>query len=85
MVPSVYSMSLTSCWRGAGKEGRALFPLTLEWWDFFLLTSWSTSVADVISDQDGFKGQILHAFQHHKATDHTGKKVAVVGACTSGT
>jgi len=31
-----------------------------------------------------FGGQILHSSQHHKATDHAGKKVVVVGACTSG-
>ncbi|KAJ7930009.1 hypothetical protein B0H13DRAFT_2228389 [Mycena leptocephala] len=32
---------------------------------------------------DEFKGQILHSSQHKKATDHTGKKVVVIGACTS--
>ncbi|KAJ7068507.1 hypothetical protein C8F01DRAFT_1247008 [Mycena amicta] len=32
---------------------------------------------------DDFKGQILHSSQHHKATDHAGKKVVVIGACTS--
>nr|GAT58193.1 predicted protein [Mycena chlorophos] len=30
-----------------------------------------------------FQGQILHSSQHKKATDHTGKKVVVIGACTS--
>ncbi|KAI0697450.1 FAD/NAD(P)-binding domain-containing protein [Cytidiella melzeri] len=30
-----------------------------------------------------FKGQILHSIQHDKALDHAGKKVVVVGACTS--
>jgi len=30
-----------------------------------------------------FKGRILHSSQHKRATDHTGKKVVVVGACTS--
>ncbi|KAJ7781013.1 hypothetical protein B0H16DRAFT_1299386 [Mycena metata] len=30
-----------------------------------------------------FKGQILHSSQHGKATDHAGKKVVVIGACTS--
>jgi cation diffusion facilitator CzcD-associated flavoprotein CzcO len=35
--------------------------------------------------QDIFKGQILHSIQHNKASDHIGKKVVVVGACTSGT
>ena len=34
--------------------------------------------------KDEFQGQILHSTQHDKATDHAGKKVAVVGACTSG-
>ncbi|KAF7355516.1 hypothetical protein MSAN_01468600 [Mycena sanguinolenta] len=33
---------------------------------------------------DEFKGQILHSSQHKKATDHAGKKVVVIGACTSG-
>ncbi|KAJ7477704.1 hypothetical protein FB451DRAFT_1243020 [Mycena latifolia] len=32
---------------------------------------------------DVFKGQILHSTQHKRATDHAGKKVVVVGACTS--
>lgn len=33
---------------------------------------------------DEFKGQILHSSQHKSARDHIGKKVVVVGACTSG-
>ncbi|KAJ6539575.1 hypothetical protein B0H19DRAFT_1213485 [Mycena capillaripes] len=32
---------------------------------------------------DEFKGPILHSSQHKKATDHAGKKVVVIGACTS--
>ncbi|KAJ6628886.1 FAD/NAD-binding domain-containing protein [Mycena sp. CBHHK59/15] len=32
---------------------------------------------------DEFKGQILHSSQHKRATDHLGKKVVVIGACTS--
>ncbi|KAJ7180333.1 hypothetical protein C8R43DRAFT_972653 [Mycena crocata] len=32
---------------------------------------------------DEFKGQILHSSQHKKAADHVGKKVVVIGACTS--
>lgn len=32
---------------------------------------------------DDFAGQILHSSQHKKATDHSGKKVVVVGSCTS--
>ncbi|KAK6992953.1 flavin-containing monooxygenase [Favolaschia claudopus] len=32
---------------------------------------------------DKFKGQIIHSTQHKRATDHKGKKVVVVGACTS--
>ena len=35
--------------------------------------------------QDEFKGQILHSCEHKCATDHLGKKVVVIGACTSGT
>ncbi|KAM6504081.1 hypothetical protein JOM56_001024 [Amanita muscaria] len=32
---------------------------------------------------DKFKGQIIHSLQHDKAADHVGKKVVVIGACTS--
>ncbi|KAJ7511132.1 hypothetical protein B0H11DRAFT_1954105 [Mycena galericulata] len=32
---------------------------------------------------DRFQGEILHSTQHKRATDHAGKKVVVVGACTS--
>ncbi|KAJ7023508.1 hypothetical protein C8F04DRAFT_180560 [Mycena alexandri] len=30
-----------------------------------------------------FNGQILHSTQHKRATDHAGKKVVIIGACTS--
>ncbi|KAJ7056408.1 hypothetical protein C8F01DRAFT_1156140 [Mycena amicta] len=33
--------------------------------------------------QESFQGQILHSTQHKRAVDHIGKKVVVVGACTS--
>ncbi|KAI9573940.1 FAD/NAD(P)-binding domain-containing protein [Boletus coccyginus] len=36
-----------------------------------------------IPGQDEFGGQILHSTQHKYASDHLGKKVAVVGSCTS--
>ncbi|KAJ2924869.1 hypothetical protein H1R20_g12243, partial [Candolleomyces eurysporus] len=36
-----------------------------------------------IPGKDKFRGQVLHSFQHKKATDHSGKKVVVIGACTS--
>ncbi|KAG8220803.1 FAD/NAD(P)-binding domain-containing protein [Butyriboletus roseoflavus] len=36
-----------------------------------------------IPGQDEFKGQILHSSKHKHATDHSGKKVAVIGSCTS--
>ncbi|KAI9573933.1 FAD/NAD(P)-binding domain-containing protein [Boletus coccyginus] len=36
-----------------------------------------------IPGQDDFKGQILHSAHHRHATDHLGKKVVVVGSCTS--
>ncbi|EGO00127.1 hypothetical protein SERLA73DRAFT_107112 [Serpula lacrymans var. lacrymans S7.3] len=32
---------------------------------------------------DEFKGQVLHSISHGKALDHAGKKVVVVGSCTS--
>ncbi|PFH47512.1 hypothetical protein AMATHDRAFT_77183 [Amanita thiersii Skay4041] len=36
-----------------------------------------------IHGMDQFKGQILHSTQHRRAVDHAGKKVVVIGACTS--
>ncbi|KAG1751337.1 uncharacterized protein EDB91DRAFT_1243608 [Suillus paluster] len=36
-----------------------------------------------IPGQDEFKGQILHSSKYNLATDHAGKKVVVIGACTS--
>ncbi|KAL4064295.1 hypothetical protein V8B97DRAFT_2111878 [Scleroderma yunnanense] len=36
-----------------------------------------------IPGQDEFKGQILHSSQHKVATDHLGRKVAVIGSCIS--
>lgn len=33
---------------------------------------------------EDFEGKILHSSQHEKALDHAGKKVVVLGACTSG-
>ncbi|KAJ7648037.1 hypothetical protein FB45DRAFT_895095, partial [Roridomyces roridus] len=30
-----------------------------------------------------FKGETLHSTQHKRATDHLGKKVVIIGACTS--
>ncbi|KAF9559245.1 FAD/NAD(P)-binding domain-containing protein [Agrocybe pediades] len=37
----------------------------------------------VYPGMDVFKGQVLHSTQHNRALDHAGKKVVVVGACTS--
>ncbi|KAI6046382.1 FAD/NAD(P)-binding domain-containing protein [Pisolithus marmoratus] len=36
-----------------------------------------------IPGQDEFKGQVLHSSKHKLASDHLGKRVVVVGACTS--
>ncbi|KAJ3559302.1 hypothetical protein NM688_g425 [Phlebia brevispora] len=36
-----------------------------------------------IPGQEGFQGQVLHSTAHHAARDHLGKKVFIVGACTS--
>ncbi|KAF8191347.1 hypothetical protein BJ912DRAFT_1022034 [Pholiota molesta] len=36
-----------------------------------------------IPGMDVFGGKILHSSEHHKATDHTGKKVVVIGAGSS--
>jgi cation diffusion facilitator CzcD-associated flavoprotein CzcO len=33
---------------------------------------------------DKFKGPILHSMQHRRALDYQGKKVVVIGSCTSG-
>ncbi|EPS95850.1 FAD/NAD-binding domain-containing protein [Fomitopsis schrenkii] len=33
--------------------------------------------------QEEFQGQILHSTQHKSARDHIGKKVVIIGACTS--
>ncbi|EDR00356.1 uncharacterized protein LACBIDRAFT_314331 [Laccaria bicolor S238N-H82] len=37
-----------------------------------------------IPGMDKLKGDILHSSEHKKASDHVGKKVVVVGTCTSG-
>jgi cation diffusion facilitator CzcD-associated flavoprotein CzcO len=34
--------------------------------------------------QEKFKGQVLHSTEFKHAKDHAGKKVVVIGACTSG-
>lgn len=39
----------------------------------------------IICAKEKFRGQILHSVQYKRATDHVGRKVVVVGACTSGT
>ncbi|KAF8965605.1 FAD/NAD(P)-binding domain-containing protein [Flammula alnicola] len=36
-----------------------------------------------VPGMDKFKGEVLHSTQHKRASDHVGKKVVVVGACTS--
>ena len=37
-----------------------------------------------IAGRDKFKGQVLHSTHHKSAKDFVGKKVVIVGACTSG-
>ena len=34
--------------------------------------------------QDKFEGKLIHSSQHGSAREHKGKKVVVIGACTSG-
>ncbi|KAF8734332.1 hypothetical protein AX14_003424 [Amanita brunnescens Koide BX004] len=48
-------------------------------------TGFGSSVPNIpkVPGAGKFKGQILHSIQHKRATDHAGKKVVVVGACTS--
>ncbi|KAK2462191.1 hypothetical protein APHAL10511_005779 [Amanita phalloides] len=36
-----------------------------------------------VPGRENFKGQVLHSSEHKRATDHAGKKVVVIGACTS--
>ncbi|EPS95682.1 FAD/NAD-binding domain-containing protein [Fomitopsis schrenkii] len=36
-----------------------------------------------IPGQEEFQGQVLHSTQHKSGRDHVGKKVVIVGACTS--
>jgi len=36
-----------------------------------------------IPGKASFKGQVLHSLHHEKATNHAGKKVVVIGSCTS--
>ncbi|KZT00877.1 FAD/NAD(P)-binding domain-containing protein [Laetiporus sulphureus 93-53] len=36
-----------------------------------------------IPGRDEFQGQVLHSTEHRSAKDHLGKKVVIVGACTS--
>ncbi|KZT10354.1 FAD/NAD(P)-binding domain-containing protein [Laetiporus sulphureus 93-53] len=49
-------------------------------------TGWGANVPKlpIIADQDKFEGQVLHSTQYRTAEDHLGKKVVIVGACTSG-
>ena len=35
-------------------------------------------------NQDKFEGKIIHSTQYDNAREHKGKKVVVIGACTSG-
>ncbi|KIP03530.1 hypothetical protein PHLGIDRAFT_110740 [Phlebiopsis gigantea 11061_1 CR5-6] len=42
-----------------------------------------TAYTPHISGQEDFEGQVLHSTAHRSAIDHVGKKVVVVGACTS--
>lgn len=37
-----------------------------------------------IPDIDVFKGKALHSLAHKRALDYEGKKVVVIGSCTSG-
>lgn len=32
---------------------------------------------------EDFEGQLMHSNKYDKATDHLGKKVVVIGSCTS--
>ncbi|KAF8069230.1 hypothetical protein FPV67DRAFT_1669244 [Lyophyllum atratum] len=47
------------------------------------LGSNDSTTVPTYAGMDVFKGQILHSNRHKNAKDHLGKKVVVVGACTS--
>lgn len=43
-----------------------------------------TPIIPNIPGREEFQGQVLHSTQHKSAKDHIGKKVFIIGACTSG-
>jgi cation diffusion facilitator CzcD-associated flavoprotein CzcO len=50
-------------------------------------TGWVNGAKGYIPEIKGgarFKGEVMHSLEHKRASDHQGKKVVVVGACTSG-
>jgi len=47
--------------------------------------SFRTPKSQCCQFQDTFKGEIIHSTRFKKASAHEGKKVVVIGACTSGT
>ncbi len=51
-----------------------------------LYVGWSDVSCGIIFNflQDKFKGEFLHSTEHKRALDHAGKKVVIVGSCTSG-
>ncbi|TEB21200.1 FAD/NAD-P-binding domain-containing protein [Coprinellus micaceus] len=76
------SWSVTVVSRGnEGKEDTRIFRVK----HVVFASGWRGNPRDlpIIPGRDKFKGRLLHSSQHSKAVDHQGKKVVVVGACTS--
>ncbi len=49
------------------------------------LLLWSGEVLNIgCLIQEDFGGKIIHSTEHKSARDYAGKKVVVIGACTSG-
>jgi cation diffusion facilitator CzcD-associated flavoprotein CzcO len=72
---------------GSGDEGMKLpvYPGMVS--DAFILFSISLfpwGADNMPTTQEIFKGEMLHSSRHKRALDHKGKKVVIVGACTSG-
>ncbi len=51
-----------------------------------LYVAWSDVPCGIVFNfiQDKFRGEFLHSTEHKRALDHAGKKVVIVGSCTSG-
>lgn len=69
---------------GGGVPNMPTFPGQVRLSVFFSAMRVFTLVLSHRTHQEEFQGQILHSTQHKSARDHIGKKVVIIGACTSG-